>query len=272
MLHIIQAIMKYLFVMVCLILLLAPSIFAQGDIDSDMDVFSQSIATGDDISVGFFNPANLANGPMMALRYMHATTDSTIKGDDGFMLATRGTLLSVQWLNHTNGVFRRKFLFAGSKLLFPNFYWGLSIAYFNGNEMYKDKQIWKLGTLYTPMPFVNLAAVVDDINQPKFDGYQVKRLYVVGIGIKANNLKLRVSADAWMRENEQLEDVRAKLRMEFTIDSKLRLAAQYLTDGRFQIGVGYNIQHISLGIAGNYIDDAYRGGNFYYNQLPIGAR
>lgn len=264
--------MKYLIAIVCLIIISTPQTHAQGDIDSDMDIFSQSIATVNDISSGFINPACLSQGPIMALRYLHATTDSTFKGDDGFLLATRGNLVSVQWLRHTNNISRRKFLFAGGKQLFPKFYWGISIAYFNGNEVYKEKKVWKLGILSTPTPYINLAAVIDDINQPKFDGHKVRRLYIVGAAIKANFCKMKLSADGWMRENNNLDDVEAKFRLEFTFNKKLKLAAHYLTEGAFQIGIGYNIGHIGVGFGGNLNQDEFHSGNFYYNQLPVGSQ
>jgi hypothetical protein len=256
------AILALAFVLLCF------ACTANAEIDSDMDIISQSVASVNDISAGFVNPAGLGLGWVMALRYIHAFPDSTLKGDDGLMLATRGNMISIQWLYHTNDVFRRKFLLAAGKRMFPDFYWGLSFAYFTGNEMYKKKQVWKLGIIYKPINDVSFGMVIDDLNEPSFSGYRVNRLYTVGASVRVKQVKGEFSADAWLRENDSFNKLEAKFRVQFVPLKEISIVAHYITEGEIQLGLIYNLPNISIGAGLNYLEDDFRGGNFYYNQLP----
>ena len=237
--------------------------------DSDMDIFSQSIATVDDISAGIINPAALGLTGIMSLRYIHAFPDSTLKGDDGLMLANRGSFLSVQWLRHTDNKYRIKFLLASGKMLFPKFFWGVSFAYFRGDQFYKNKKIWKLGMLYAPTSQTALAFVIDDLNEPKFGEQRIERKYTFGAALHLNQAKTVVSADSWIREDQRLKKLETTFRLEISPLREITFMTHYITEGAFQVGLVYHFDYIGIGLAGNYHHDDYRGGNFYYNQLPV---
>jgi hypothetical protein len=234
-----------------------------------MDIFSQSVATVDDISAGYINPAALGLTGIMSLRYIHAFPDSTIKGDNGFLLANRGSFISVQWLRHTDDKYRIKFLLASGKMLFPKFFWGISIGYFRGNDFYKNKKVWKLGMLYAPTPQTSLALVIDDLNEPKFGGNRIERKYTFGAAVYLNGVKTVVSADSWVRENQKFKKLETLFRFEINPLREITLMAHYITEGSFQFGLVYHFDYIGIGLAGNYYRDDYKGGNFYYNQLPV---
>jgi hypothetical protein len=92
-------------IFVCLCILTAA---AFAEIDSDMEIFPQSAATVGDISAGLVNPAGLGPENVMGFRYMHSYSDSSFKGDHGALFGMNGVMVSMQWLKHTNDIFRRK--------------------------------------------------------------------------------------------------------------------------------------------------------------------
>lgn len=250
-----------------LMLFLSVSVYA--DIDSDMNLFSQSIAAVDDISAGFINPAGLGVRYVMAFRYIHAFPDSTIKGDNGGALATNGNMVSAQWLNHTNGKFRRKFMVASGKPLVANLYWGLSFAYFNGSGLYKSKKVWKLGFVYNPLPRAWFGITVDDLNRPKFDKKHIERLYTLAAAYKSLTNKAQFSVDIWNSERTAFNKLKAKLRFEIRLKSSYQFAFQYKTDGEFEAGLAINFNYVGLGYGSRHQRNEFRGGNFYYNQKPV---
>jgi len=240
------------------------------EIDSDMEFLPQSVATSTNISAGFVNPAGLGYGSVMALRYMHSYYDSTFKGDNGLMLASRGNLISIQWLKHTTGISRRKYLLAGGKHLFTDFYWGLSYAWFSSsNELYKKKKVWKLGFLYYPRPQMSVGLVVDDLNAPKFGERKMNRLYTLGAAIRLMKNKVIFSIDSNLRENADIDEIESMFRIEVKASKVINLVAHYRTEGFIQVGMVIQINHIGIGLGNRFYEKEYRGGNFFYNQEPM---
>jgi hypothetical protein len=259
--------MKKLTPILLLLLISASPAFAE--MDSNLDIFSKSAASVDDITAGFVNPAGLGMGWVMSLRYIHAFPDSSFKGDNALLLASRGNMISVQWLRHTNNLYRIKYLLAAGKQLFPSFYWGLSFSYFRGSQVYKNEKVWALGFMYHPTTDFSLGLVVDDLNEPVFDGFQLARKYTFGASHELKSISSAVSVDAWVGENQHFRDTEAKFRFEIKPIREITLMAHYTTEGMFQAGLVYNFNYISVGGAGDYDHDNYTGGTLFYNQRPV---
>ena len=236
---------------------------------SDIATYSQSVATVDNVAAGYINPAGLAPQFAMGLRYMHAFTDSSLKGDDAFIMATRGSFVSIQWLKHTNGHFRRKYMVAGGKKMFPNFYWGISYAWFNGSDYYSNKKVWKSGLLYHFGRNMSFGLVIDDINRPKFGDLQTERFYTLGAAITSNQRKITFSIDTYFEEKSDIGDSEAMFRIEFKPFKTINIAGDYRTEGFFRIGLVYLFDYVDMGICSRFHEKDYLGGSFYYNQGPM---
>jgi protease-4 len=242
------------------------------ELDSDMELFPQSAATVNDISAGLINPAGLAPENVMGFRYMHAYPDSTFKGDHGFLFGMNGALVSMQWLKHTNNIFRRKILFAGGSRIFPNFYWGISYAYFTGsNELYKNKKLLKTGIIYRPAPAISLGFVVDDILRPKFGDRHIERLYNPAIGVRPFGEKLTFSVDGYIREKESISDMESQFRVEAIPKQGISLAAAFRDDGSIHAGVAISFGQSQLGGSGISRKGEFKGGTVHFNQGPIAS-
>jgi protease IV len=254
-------------IFVCLCL--AP-IAALAEIDSDMELFPQSAATVNDISAGLVNPAGLAPENVMGLRYMHSYSDSSFKGDHGLLFGMNGVMVSMQWLKHTNNVFRRKLLFAGGNRMFPNFYWGISYAYFyKSNEYYKKKNLFKTGIIYRPVPQISFGFVVDDIFRPKFGDRHIERLYNPAIGIRPLGDKLTFSVDGYIREKESLSEMQSQVRIEALPKNGMALVAAFRDDGSIHAGVTFSFGQAQIGGSGITRKGKYKGGTIHFNQGPV---
>ncbi|HBZ00898.1 MAG TPA: hypothetical protein DEO84_06205, partial [candidate division Zixibacteria bacterium] len=198
--------MKYVFVLLLFSICLTGNIIAQqNDFVSGVDYLSQSVATVDRTNSGIVNPAALGFWTSMGLQYAHSFTDSTYKGDDGLLLASKGAFFSIEWLHHSTNISRRKYTLATGDRIFRNFYAGISYGWFSGpKSIYKSRKDWKIGLLYHPKPFASLGLVVDRINQPTFAGFKQKRLYQPGIGLRPFGEKLTFSADGLFLEGKAL--------------------------------------------------------------------
>ncbi len=251
-------------------LIIPTSLSAQPD--AEIDIYPQSVATVNDISAGLINPAALAPEYVIGFRYLHAFPDSTLKGDDGFIFGMRGLLVSAQWLKHSNGIFRRKYVLASGARMFPDFYWGISYSWFGGkSESYRNKRVWKSGVLYRPLPVLSLGLVVDDINRPIIDFQRLERLYTLGLGLRPFGEKLTLSSDASLRENFPLEKTRFSLKIEAAPKAGVSLAALYRTDGMVQAGITFAIEQSSVGFSSGFHESDFTGGTIYYNQGPVAS-
>jgi protease-4 len=248
-----------------------PGIVA-AEVDSDMEIFPQSAATINDISAGLVNPAGLAPENVMGFRYMHSYPESTFKGDNGLLFGMNGVMISIQWLKHTNNIFRRKILLAGGSRMFPNFYWGISYAKFTGNKTYyKGKNLWKTGIIYRPAPQLSLGLVVDDLLQPKFGDKRLERLYNPAIGIRPFGQKLTFSVDGYIRESESLSDMQSQVRVELLPKIGWALVAAYRNDGSIHAGVAYAFGQSQIGASSMSRERQFKGGTIYYNQGPVAS-
>ena len=262
--------MRLIVALLLFCLLFPANLMAQPD--ADMNIYPQSVATVNDISAGLVNPAALAPEYVIGFRYLHAFPDSTFKGDDGFIFGMRGVLVSAQWLKHSNGIFRRKYVVAGGARMFPDFYWGLSYSWFGGkSESYRDKRIWKSGILYRPLPVLSLGLVVDDINRPVIDFRRFERLYTMGLGLRPFGEKLTISSDASLREDSPLEKMQFNFKIEALPKAGVSLAAAYRTDGLIQAGIAFAIEQSSIGFSSGFHESDFSGGTIYYNQGPVAS-
>jgi len=243
---------------------------AQAQPDADLPIYSESISAVSNVTAGFVNPAGLALPYVMGFRYMHAYTDSSFGGDDAVILATRGNLVSLQWLKTEDGIFRRKYLLAGGKRLAQRVYWGVSYAWFGGSsEKYNKKKVWTIGFLYAAREDLTLGLVVDDINRPKFGNLQLERLYSVGATFATLKGKLKLSADFALREKSKFRRTQSQFRLEADPISVFKFAADYNDDGMFRIGFGVLFNYIDIGSGAEATSSDFQRGNIYYNQGPI---
>jgi len=244
------------------------SISTAGVIDG-LDYQSESVATSSFVSAGMINPAGLAYFSAMGLRYSHSFTDSTLKGDDAFLISSQRGFFGLEWLNHTTNVFRRKFTLAVGDKVSRNFYMGISYSWFNGNTLYKKVRSWKLGFLYHPVPIVSLGFTADRINEPKFADVRQKRLYRPGFAIRPFENKITFSSDLRWIEGDDITELNGNLRMEVLPFARLHITADYATEGSWRFGLVYDLEQTKSG-GQIRLDNSqdYSGGSFF---LEVGA-
>jgi protease-4 len=235
-----------------------------------VDYQSQSVATVDRPLSGIINPAALGFWTSMGLEYAHGFTDSTYGGDDGFLLASQGAFFSLEWLHHDDGIFRRKYSLALGDRVIPNFYAGLSFAWFGGGSpVYKGRKDWKLGFLYHPRPFASLALVIDRINEPSFGGIRQERLYRPGLGLRPFGNKITFSADAFIEEGRDISKTVGQYRIALGPFRGVSFVTDYRSNGQWRFNLNFSVQQTRLGGQIKYLDeDHYRGGTYF---IEVGA-
>lgn len=256
--------MKYLFIITAIILSITIS-RAVADPIEGVEYHSESVATSNRTTAGLANPAGLGAWPIMSLDYIHNFTDSSYKGNDGVLYSNRGLFLGVEWLNHSDDIFRRKYTLAIGDRIHTNLYMGLSYSRFGGSDRYyKGRQNWKLGTLFQPRPFISLGLVIDRINEPKFAGIKRKRLYRPGTAIRPFGDRFTFSSDVRWFEGEDLSDIEGDIRMAVGPFSGISFVTDYRTEGQWRLGISVNFDRTIIGAQGklNRHRD-YAGGNYF---------
>ncbi|HBC46311.1 MAG TPA: hypothetical protein DCZ43_04625, partial [candidate division Zixibacteria bacterium] len=258
--------MKYVFVLLLFSICLTGNIIAQqNDFVSGVDYLSQSVATVDRTNSGIVNPAALGFWTSMGLQYAHSFTDSTYKGDDGLLLASKGAFFSIEWLHHSTNISRRKYTLATGDRIFRNFYAGISYGWFSGpKSIYKSRKDWKIGLLYHPKPFASLGLVVDRINQPTFAGFKQKRLYQPGIGLRPFGEKLTFSADGLFLEGKALSHGHGIFRLVAGPFRGISLTTDYRNPREWRFGITYDVQQTRLGGQARLVRDTHYAGGTYF--------
>ena len=236
-----------------------------------VDYYPQSVATADRISAGIFNPAGLGFWSSMGLHYAHSFTDTSYKGDDGAMLSSRSGFLAVEWLNHGNNIFRRKYTLAIGDRVASNFYIGLSYSWFGGSDtFYKGKRDWKFGAMYHPRPFASLGLVLDRINEPKFASLRLKRLYRPGIALRPIGDKLTLSCDARWVEGEDISTLRADFLIAAGPFRGISMFSDYKTEGQWRLGISVSLDQTTIGAHGRTSStDQFAGGTYFVELTAV---
>ncbi|UCC78728.1 MAG: signal peptide peptidase SppA [Candidatus Zixiibacteriota bacterium] len=255
--------MARLALMVILLSVLLYSFSAGGIIDG-IEYQSESVATSTLVSSGLINPAGLGFFTAMGLRYSHSFSDSSFKGDNALMISSRRGFFGLEWLNHTEDIFRRKFTLALGDRLLPNFYAGMSYSWFNGNPLFKKIKLWKIGLLYHPFPKTSLGFIADRINEPEFSSIRQKRLYRPGIAFRPYRDKVTLSSDLRWIEGQNPEELSGNFRVEVLPFSRFHFSAEYATEGMWRFGVVYDFEKTKTGAQGR-LDRSqnYSGGSFF---------
>ncbi len=261
--------MKYIPITLIALLFSLSNINAQ-QIDplSGVDYQSQSVATVDRPLSGIVNPAALGFWNSMGLQYTHDFTDSTYKGNDGLMLASRGAFFSIEWLNHSTDIFRRKYTLAMGDRMLPNFYVGVSYAWFGAADvLYKGKKDWKLGLLYHPKPFASLGLVVDKLNEPRLGGIKQKRIYQPGLGLRPFGDKITFSADGLFLEGKSISHSNGIFRVALGPFNGVSFVSDYRTNGQWRFNLSFDFSQSSIGIQPRIFRESHYSGGSYYLEV-----
>jgi len=252
-------------IVLSLILIFILSVAVSGDPFDGIEYQSESVATTGYVTSGLSNPAGLAFYGSMGMRYTHSFTDSTYKGDDAFLVASRKGFISLEWLNHSTNIFRRKFTVGMADKIGRNFYLGLTYSWFTGsNELYKNKKNWKFGTLYHPKPNLSLALVIDRINEPDFNSQKQRRLYRPGMALRFLGDKLTLSADGRWKEGEDFDLLEGNFRVGIKPRRGTSFTCEYRTEGMFLIGLTFDFNKSKVGFQGRTRSgDQFAGGSYF---------
>jgi protease-4 len=238
-----------------------------GPVDG-IDHFSESAATVDRTLSGLVNPAGLGFLSAMGIQYAHVFTDSTYGGDDALLFSSRTGFFGVEWLNHGDDIFRRKYTLAIGDRVWTNLYAGLGYSWFGGDDAYyKGRKDWKFGLLYHARPFASLALVVDRINEPKFGGVRQKRLYQPALAVKPLGEILTLSTDLRWPEGQDISSLNGNFRIAAGPFSGVSFVTDYRTEGQWRFGMTFNFDMTRVGAQGRLVRESEFSGGGYFAEV-----
>ena len=241
---------------------------AQADPFDGMEHFSESAATADRTISGLINPAGLGLMSAMGIQYAHAFTDSTYGGDDGALFSSKTGFFGIEWLNHTDNVFRRKYTLALGDQIYSNFYLGLSYSWLGGSDSYyRGRKDWKLGFLYHPRPFASLALVIDRLNEPKFGGIKQRRLYQPAAAVRPFGDKFTFSTDIRWLEGNNISSLNGNFRFAAGPFRGVSFITDYRTEGQWRFGMTFNFNETRIGAQGRLVREQDYGGGDYFIEV-----
>ncbi len=261
--------MKYAFLAVFIILSIF-SVQVSAQMVEGADYLSESVATVDRSLSGMLNPAGLGYWSSMGLLYAHTFTDSSYKGDDGAMISSKGSFFGIEWLNHSSGIFRRKYTLAMGDSVLSNFYVGLSYSWFSsGSPIYHKKRDWKFGMMFRPRPIVSMGLVFDRINEPKFAGIKQKRLYMPGVALRPIGDKFTISSDARWLEGDELSKLKSSVRVGAGPFHGVSFSGEYRSEGQWRMGMTLDFETTRIGGQGKLRNEKDWAGGTYSMEVGM---
>ena len=227
---------------------LASSVFCYQSPTESFVLPYNSIATSDDIFAIKYNPAGLGLKRGFQSAFFHTYSDSSLEGDNAWLLSAGHLGFSVEWLgNITPQTYRKYTLASGGKFL-NGFYWGSSYSWFGSKYKDYDKlSSWKLGLLLRPFEFLSFGIVAKDLNRPRFQGERVDISFGCGLAIRPIGDRLTLSVDGSMTQKEKLEDASTRYKAELEPFDGFIISGDIDNDGNFGIGGRINLPNLGLG-------------------------
>lgn len=143
-----------------------------------------SVATSDDITSLYFNPAGLGYHPIqVGYFYGHNPEDSL--DDHTLFLNLFGIAFSTQWRNGPDDSWARRYTFGTGLINTEVFSLGTSYAWFDSNDpVLADYGQFDVGGMLRPFRFISFGAVARGLNNPEFRGESLKTRWDLGVAVR----------------------------------------------------------------------------------------
>ncbi len=144
----------------------------------------ESVATSDDITALYFNPAGLGYHPIqVGYFYGHNQNDQLF--DHTLFLNIMGFAFSSQWRSAPEGNYARHFS-VGTGILNSRFFsMGTSYSWYDSSQPYLNRYAqWDLGFMLRPFRYLSLGAVARALNEPLLNEKTAERYWDLGIAIR----------------------------------------------------------------------------------------
>jgi protease-4 len=213
--------------------------------------FAPSVAVTDDALSGVINPAGLAIRHGMDLYLLAPYNRHNFTNDVGLYLRL-GTLgFATEWVRREQLDYERYMLGNGFRFA-SGVYFGFNYSWYRGIDRGGS---WGLGLTAHPCQYFSLAAVFDNVNEPRLEGIRQKARYTFGVGIRPWSDRVTVSANAGLFSSDSTEygDV---IDWNFRVDAEpvdgILLSANFrpktdLWDASFGAGLGIALGNGRLG-------------------------
>jgi len=143
-----------------------------------------SIATSDDISALYFNPAGLAYHPFQVGYFLGHNPDDSLQ-DHSIFFNLLGLAFSTQWRLAPEDRYARRITLGQGVNLGPAFSMGTSYSWFHSSESWLNNyDQWDLGFMLRPWRVLSLGAVARRLNRPEFNGELIMPYWDLGIAIR----------------------------------------------------------------------------------------
>ena len=154
--------------------------------------YMPSVAVTDDALSGVINPAGLAIQRGTDLYLLAPYDRENFTNDIGLYLRLGTIGFATEWVRRGHLDYERYMLGNGFEFA-PGIYFGFNYSWYRGINRGGS---WGLGLTGHPCQYLSVAAVFDDVNEPRLDDVRQKVRYTFGIGIRPGTDRVTVSADA----------------------------------------------------------------------------
>ena len=248
--------------LVASLLLITGSLYASLDIlqasrlITEPNLPLESVATSDDITSLYFNPAGLGVHPLQ-LGYFYGHNDEDNIQDHTIFLNLLGIAFSSQWRFAPKTLSSRKYTFGTSLQYSKLIGIGISYSWFESNSKLDGFKQADLGVLLRPFSFVSLGLVARALNKPRLAEEEFKPRYDLGLALRPLNFFLKttkykdsltMSVDTTWGLKDTFVDLLPRYRLEFTPLQGIGLYGGWdnYTNVFFGINISQNIYQLSF--------------------------
>lgn len=223
----------------------------------------ESVASSDDITALYFNPAGLAFHPLQ-FGYYYAKDPSANLSDHTVFLNLLGLAFSSQFRRTDKNDYANRYNLGMSLLNTKYVSWGLSYSWLQSSDTDLDEfNQWDFGFILRPFRYLSLGAVARGINLPTYKNKKIKARWDFGISLRPIYWApevLSISLDAQLDPNKPSENWKPKMMVEANTYSGLVLYGGWVMDSDVFFGLK---QAIDIAQVSFQATAPETGSNFY---------
>ncbi|MCS6984949.1 MAG: signal peptide peptidase SppA [Leptospiraceae bacterium] len=229
-----------------------------------------SVATSDDITSLYFNPAGLGFHPLQ-IGYFYGHNEKAQIFDHTLFLNVLGFAFSSQWRIAPLGNFARHYTLGTGILNTRLFSMGTSYSWYQSSQPYLNRYTqWDIGFLLRPFRYLSLGAVARAINEPILLEKRADPYWDFGVALRPwpkNSERLTVAVDTSWAHGQSLRSLTPRFLVELLPTDGLTLYGGWDVFQNIFLGSKFALEVSQLSLQANI---PRTGGNFYSGGVLLG--
>ncbi len=223
----------------------------------------ESVATSDDITSLYYNPAGLGMHPLQ-IGYFYGNNPDFNLSDHTLFLNFFGMAFSTLWRTAPDKERATKYSFGTGFSATRSFSLGTSYSWIQSTSPYLDNYYqWDVGVLMRPWRFLSLGLVGRSLNRPTYKEEELRPRWDMGVALRPwfrNPEFITFSVDGTYFTSETFDAIAPKYGVEIVPVTGFTIYGNMDPDKNYAMGIKFSQEFVEFSAQGNIPSEK---GNFY---------